>query len=139
MACATDKLLLHVLDEEIMLKWITALMPSSESIIGTNTISKRRATLRASAPDEDIDDGNKKEVGHGGTGFSRYMNKFMRARPAKDELKEQGIIQDTVFGGTVAGEVAKEMKLGISLMPGVPLVALQVFYFIFVISVNDFY
>eukprot|EP00039_Didymoeca_costata_P002118 m.57628 g.57628 ORF g.57628 m.57628 type:complete len:750 (+) comp11121_c0_seq1:236-2485(+) len=51
------------------------------------------------------------------------MNRFLRSRPAKEELKQKGIITDVVFGGTIAGQVQLEDSLPIEdKVPGVPLV-----------------
>lgn len=61
----------------------------------------------------------------GNYGYVRKkLNKFMRARPKKQELMSKGIIEEPVFGGSIETTVRREA--GRQIVPNVPLVICKV-------------
>ena len=59
--------------------------------------------------------------------IKRQLNKYLKTRPNKEELKTKGIIQDPIFGGTIASQVRKEVKIYPGMSNGrVPIVVTKV-------------
>eukprot|EP00048_Salpingoeca_helianthica_P003140 m.64279 g.64279 ORF g.64279 m.64279 type:complete len:756 (+) comp12512_c0_seq2:44-2311(+) len=141
-----EKLLLHSTDEETMRRWTAALVPPnapSEDVLlrtGTLTGALARPTSVGSQATLPADPSRSPRAGRASTfgvveeedrsvkkdsTFVRYLNKYLRSRPAKEDLKRKGIIEDAMFGSTIHEQVAKERETGIATVENVPLIVVK--------------
>eukprot|EP00052_Salpingoeca_macrocollata_P009570 m.75308 g.75308 ORF g.75308 m.75308 type:complete len:734 (+) comp17156_c0_seq1:181-2382(+) len=108
------KILFQAPDEETMLRWVQNLQTAAPG--GSGDASKK-ATLRpgtltpdpsprSSTLEEESPTPTKKELGF----VRKKLAKLMGSRPAKEDLKQKGILQDTMFGGTMRDTVAREKR-----------------------------
>ena len=127
---ATDKMALQPPDSPTVSIWAAALVQAGSVAktefldtlsndaaayvaAGGGVINSSAAT--AAQQDADEDDGadggggvGKKKKHKKWTDIKSRLNKYLRARPAKEELQEKGIIKNPCFGGTITSQVAFE-------------------------------
>ena len=138
---ATDKMALQPPDSPAVSIWAAALVQAgsvaktafldtlsndgaaSAAASGSGGSSAAAAAAAVAAAAQDDGDDNGADGSGGGkkkkkkwTDIKSRLNKYLRARPAKEELKEKGIITDACFGGTIASQVTFER--GVSLPEG---------------------
>lgn len=134
----TERLVLHAAEEEVMRKFLQVLVPGFQPQVSgaalapddglqrRNSVSPttpRSPTMSRATPSTVAEEDERAPKKEGG--FVKYLNKYLRSRPAKEELKQKGIIQDTVFGGTVVEQVEKEKRAGSTVVAGVPLIVVK--------------
>jgi hypothetical protein len=122
---AADKLALQPKSPTDISTWAAALVQAGSTATSLDFVHGVNGQLLApggaAAPHPEEKLGTKpKKYG----GIKQRLNKYLRSRPTKDDLKAKGVIADACFGGTIAAQVAFERENydPESLVSGVPLV-----------------